>query len=69
MMVLQSVSGRGKGMLAPTSVGQWQRERDASPVPTPNDGRGCYYLQFSALDTAVAVEEPGLQVEWLKPRA
>eukprot|EP00971_Amphidinium_carterae_P185591 3685060-Amphidinium_carterae.1 len=34
-----------------------------------SDGRGCYYLHLSALDTAVTVEEPGLQVEWLKPRA
>eukprot|EP00971_Amphidinium_carterae_P316251 6286023-Amphidinium_carterae.1 len=34
-----------------------------------SDGRGCYYLHLNALDTAVTVEEPGLQVEWLKPRA
>eukprot|EP00971_Amphidinium_carterae_P154400 3061822-Amphidinium_carterae.1 len=33
------------------------------------DGRGCYYLHLHALDTAVTVEEPGLQVEWLRPRA
>eukprot|EP00971_Amphidinium_carterae_P073445 1452120-Amphidinium_carterae.1 len=34
-----------------------------------SDGRGCYYIHLSALDTAVTVEEPGLQVKWLKPRA
>eukprot|EP00971_Amphidinium_carterae_P195243 3874293-Amphidinium_carterae.1 len=33
------------------------------------DGRGCYYLHACTLDTAVTVEEPGLQVEWLKPKA
>eukprot|EP00971_Amphidinium_carterae_P010786 213001-Amphidinium_carterae.1 len=29
------------------------------------DGRGCLYLSLSALDTAVTVEEPGLQVDWV----
>eukprot|EP00971_Amphidinium_carterae_P166733 3304212-Amphidinium_carterae.1 len=33
-----------------------------------SDGRGCYYLHLSALDTAVTVEEPGLQVEWQRPK-
>eukprot|EP00971_Amphidinium_carterae_P136730 2709203-Amphidinium_carterae.1 len=32
------------------------------------DGRGCYYLNLSTLDTAVTVEEPGLQVEWQRPK-
>eukprot|EP00971_Amphidinium_carterae_P010479 206791-Amphidinium_carterae.1 len=31
------------------------------------DGRGCVYL--TALDTAVTVEEPELQVEWNRPKA
>eukprot|EP00971_Amphidinium_carterae_P154635 3066309-Amphidinium_carterae.1 len=34
-----------------------------------SDGKGCYCLHLHALDTAVMVKEPGLQVEWLKPRA
>eukprot|EP00971_Amphidinium_carterae_P079539 1573984-Amphidinium_carterae.1 len=32
------------------------------------DGRGCYYLHLSTLDTAVTVEELGLQVEWQRPK-
>eukprot|EP00971_Amphidinium_carterae_P138231 2738936-Amphidinium_carterae.1 len=31
------------------------------------DGRGCVYL--TALDTAVTVEEPKVQVEWNRPKA
>eukprot|EP00971_Amphidinium_carterae_P059336 1173211-Amphidinium_carterae.1 len=70
LMVLQSVSGRGKGMLALSLLltvlpGRSQGELHAQF----SDDRGCYYLHLSALDTAVTVEEPGLQVEWLKPRA
>eukprot|EP00971_Amphidinium_carterae_P095958 1898902-Amphidinium_carterae.1 len=68
MMVLQSVSGRGKGMLALSrllsdgaTVLPGHHRSQGELHAQFSDGRGCYYLYLSALDTAVTVEEPGLQ--------
>eukprot|EP00971_Amphidinium_carterae_P080756 1597642-Amphidinium_carterae.1 len=74
LAVLEPVGRRGKGMLALSLL----LSDGATILPGIrsqeelhdqfSDGRGCYYLHLSTLDTAVTVEEPGVQVVWNKPK-
>eukprot|EP00971_Amphidinium_carterae_P263490 5227677-Amphidinium_carterae.1 len=59
LTVLQSVGGRGRGMLALSLLlsegtkGLDGRKSQSQLHDEFLDGRGCYYLHLSALDTAV----------------
>eukprot|EP00971_Amphidinium_carterae_P013174 260005-Amphidinium_carterae.1 len=74
LTVLELVGRHGRGMLAlslllsdgATVLDGQQKQSQLHDQFI--DGRGSYYLNLSTLDTAVTVEEPGLQVEWQRPK-